>query len=103
MLSSSGPFTLRKLREHSVATALARRVLPTPGGPYLRGGIEIMRGIAWTSRALSNGYYMRMPDLLIPALASPMRFIGIWMVSRISPLASSRPPEKQEKDIVLIN
>ena len=25
---------LRKFREHSVATALANRVLPVPGGPY---------------------------------------------------------------------
>ena len=25
---------LRKLREHSVATALARSVFPVPGGPY---------------------------------------------------------------------
>jgi hypothetical protein len=30
------PLTLKKLREHSVATALAKRVLPTPGGPYLK-------------------------------------------------------------------
>lgn len=33
ILSNSGPFTEKKLREHSVATALARRVLPVPGGP----------------------------------------------------------------------
>ena len=30
MLMSSGPFTLRKLMLHSVATALATRVLPVP-------------------------------------------------------------------------
>jgi hypothetical protein len=29
------PFTLKKFSEHSVATALAKSVLPTPGGPYL--------------------------------------------------------------------
>jgi hypothetical protein len=31
---SSGPLTLMKLQEHWVATALASRVLPLPGGPY---------------------------------------------------------------------
>ena len=30
MLMSSGPFTLRKVIEHSVATAFATRVLPVP-------------------------------------------------------------------------
>jgi len=36
MLSSSGPLTEKKLSEHDVATALARSVLPVPGGPYRR-------------------------------------------------------------------
>mmetsp|Transcript_26635 Transcript_26635/g.63116 ORF Transcript_26635/g.63116 Transcript_26635/m.63116 type:complete len:393 (-) Transcript_26635:1403-2581(-) len=36
MLISSGPFTPRKLVEHSLATALASSVLPVPGGPYSR-------------------------------------------------------------------
>ena len=35
------PLTLKKLREHSVATALAKSVLPTPGGPYLEKNITI--------------------------------------------------------------
>ena len=36
MISGFGlPFTLKKLSEHSVATALAKSVFPTPGGPYL--------------------------------------------------------------------
>ena len=34
MFTSSGPFTLRKRNEHSVATALASKVFPVPGGPY---------------------------------------------------------------------
>ena len=34
--SSSGPFTLRKWTLHSVATALASRVFPVPGGPNKR-------------------------------------------------------------------
>ena len=34
ILMSSGPLTLRKFKEHSVATALAINVLPVPGGPY---------------------------------------------------------------------
>ena len=33
MLMSSGPLTLMKLMEDSVATALASSVLPVPGGP----------------------------------------------------------------------
>jgi hypothetical protein len=33
MLRSSGPFTEKKFREKDVATALAKRVLPVPGGP----------------------------------------------------------------------
>lgn len=33
MLRSSGPLTLKKLRLYSVAMALARSVLPVPGGP----------------------------------------------------------------------
>ena len=33
MLSSSGPLTLKKLSEQDVATALAKSVLPVPGGP----------------------------------------------------------------------
>jgi hypothetical protein len=32
-LRSSGPFTEKKFREKDVATALAKRVLPVPGGP----------------------------------------------------------------------
>jgi hypothetical protein len=36
ILNSSGPLTLRKFNEHSVATAFARRVFPVPGGPYLK-------------------------------------------------------------------
>lgn len=36
MLRSSGPLTEKKLSEHEVATALARSVLPVPGGPYSR-------------------------------------------------------------------
>jgi hypothetical protein len=34
MSKSSGPFTDKKARPHSVATALASMVLPVPGGPY---------------------------------------------------------------------
>jgi len=34
ILRSSGPFTLKKLSLNSVATALAMRVFPVPGGPY---------------------------------------------------------------------
>ena len=37
------PLTLKKLSEHSVATALAKRVLPTPGGPYLKKKIIILK------------------------------------------------------------
>eukprot|EP01139_Manchomonas_bermudensis_P001219 Amastigsp_a1520_219.p7 type:complete len:104 gc:universal Amastigsp_a1520_219:1897-1586(-) len=33
MVSSSGPFTEMKFAWHSLAMALARRVLPQPGGP----------------------------------------------------------------------
>ncbi len=33
LLSTSGPLTLMKLAELSVATAFARSVLPVPGGP----------------------------------------------------------------------
>ena len=33
MVRSSGPLTLPKLDEHSLATALASRVLPQPSGP----------------------------------------------------------------------
>lgn len=34
-LSNSGPFTDIKLTDDSVAMALARRVLPLPGGPKI--------------------------------------------------------------------
>ncbi|RUS28997.1 hypothetical protein BC938DRAFT_481190 [Jimgerdemannia flammicorona] len=37
-LTRSGIDTAKKLAEDSVATALASRVLPVPGGPYLRSG-----------------------------------------------------------------
>lgn len=40
MLSSSGPLTEKKFREQDVATALARSVLPVPGGPYKRIPVE---------------------------------------------------------------
>ena len=36
MFSSSGPLIEKKFSEHEVATALARSVLPVPGGPYSR-------------------------------------------------------------------
>ena len=36
MFRSSGPLMEKKLREHEVATAFARSVLPVPGGPYSR-------------------------------------------------------------------
>ncbi|BAA29779.1 146aa long hypothetical protein [Pyrococcus horikoshii OT3] len=34
LLNTSGPLTAMKLASLSVATALAKRVLPVPGGPY---------------------------------------------------------------------
>ena len=33
IVNNSGPFILIKFAEHSFATALAKRVLPHPGGP----------------------------------------------------------------------
>lgn len=33
IVNNSGPLILIKLAEHSLATALANRVLPQPGGP----------------------------------------------------------------------
>ena len=50
MLTSSGPLTDRKLRPHSVAIALARRVLPVPGGPSRWGRRETTRSAAGSSR-----------------------------------------------------
>lgn len=41
MLSNSGPFTVKKQRLHSVATALAISVFPVPGGPNRRMPEEI--------------------------------------------------------------
>lgn len=63
------PVHLRKLREHSVATALARRVFPVPGAPY-----------------------SSTPDLRRPGGKSSGWERGSWMVSRMSCFASSRPP-----------
>lgn len=60
---------LRKVRLHSVATALARRVLPVPGGP-------------WSRR----------PERLRPRLSSSGCSRGSWMVSRISFFTSCSPP-----------
>merc|ERR1719429_405131 len=36
IVSNSGPLMLTKLAEHSLATALASKVLPHPGGPQRR-------------------------------------------------------------------
>ena len=54
---------LRKFREHSVATALASRVLPVPGGPYRstpdgRGGREREGGrvVGWKGRKKREGW-----------------------------------------------
>lgn len=67
--SLQAPRHLRKVRLHSVATALARRVLPVPGGP-------------WSRR----------PERLRPRLSSSGCSRGSWMVSRISFFTSCSPP-----------
>mmetsp|Transcript_18815 Transcript_18815/g.58534 ORF Transcript_18815/g.58534 Transcript_18815/m.58534 type:complete len:565 (+) Transcript_18815:64-1758(+) len=70
MLTSSGPFTERKLRPHSVATAFATSVLPVPGGPYSSTPERACRPLAKSSGCCS----------------------GSCTVSRMVDLTSSRPP-----------
>lgn len=41
MLSNSGPFTDKKHKPHSVATAFAIKVFPVPGGPNNKIPIKI--------------------------------------------------------------
>mmetsp|Transcript_3096 Transcript_3096/g.7746 ORF Transcript_3096/g.7746 Transcript_3096/m.7746 type:complete len:326 (+) Transcript_3096:376-1353(+) len=70
MLISSGPFTLRKFMWNSVAMALAKSVLPVPGGPY-----------------------SSTPDLRRRSLLKSQGYLsGVSIVDMIASLASSRPP-----------
>ena len=57
MLRSSGPLTEKKLSEHDVATALARSVLPVPGGPYRR--MPAYRSSSHQQVALTEGRHGR--------------------------------------------
>jgi hypothetical protein len=86
MLMSSGPFTLRKFKEHSVATAFAMSVFPVPGGPYRH-----------TPYLLEIHPKSTLPDLFrIPSAKSDGYCNGNWIVSKISFLASPSPPTSSQ-------
>lgn len=46
---------LKKVVEHSVATALARRVLPVPGGPYNRMPCGVSNATGQSAAVMSCG------------------------------------------------
>lgn len=67
---------LRKVMEHSVATALANRVFPVPGGPYNRTPVRFRH------KDKSSG-----------------RCRGSWIVSRISFFTVSKPPTSSQRTV----
>lgn len=52
MLSSSGPFTDMKLIPASLAMALAKSVLPQPGGPYNKTPLAIIPPISFSKTSV---------------------------------------------------
>eukprot|EP00953_Heterococcus_sp_UTEX-ZZ885_P014078 8014-Heterococcus_DN1.PRE.2 len=54
MVSSSGPLMLMKLAWHSLATALAMRVLPQPGGPVLNRVLHKLLQLALDALQAAN-------------------------------------------------
>ena len=76
---------LKKLSEHSVATALASSVLPVPGAPYSNIPMCVVNHVTY-----SHTHYI--PDRLSPPANSSGWSSGSWMVSSISFLAFSKPP-----------